>query len=69
MEQRDAYITARIEDECAGCEDVLSHDRETGEPLIGFRPAEGCPVHGVDVAAFWAELNAELRQRFGVPDA
>lgn len=57
--QRDAWITTRIENDCVGCE-TLSH----ADGYDSWRPAERCPVHGVDCATWWEHLNAELDRRW-----
>lgn len=57
VEPRDArvaYVTAQVENECDGC--VADGDVWT--------PAEACPVHGVDAAAWWLELNRQLDERW-----
>lgn len=53
---RDAWIKSRVENDCEGCVEF-----DHGE---GWRPAEGCAVHGVDSDEWWHELNAELDTRW-----
>lgn len=55
---RDAWVTARVSNDCAGCETVYLADSEA------WRPAEACPVHGLEADAWWRELNVELDRRW-----
>lgn len=56
---RDAWIHERVENDCAGCE-TLSYP----DGYDAWRPAARCPVHGLDTATWWAELNRELDARW-----
>lgn len=55
---RDAWTTSRMENDCDGCE-ALYHDDD-----CQWTPAERCPVHGIDVDAYWRELNEQLDARW-----
>lgn len=58
QQNRDAWTTSRVENDCDGCETLYYADSEA------WRPAERCPVHGIDYAEWWAELNRELDRRW-----
>lgn len=56
---RDAWISARVENDCKGCTSRYETDGyET------WTPAEECPVHGITCEAWWAELNVQLDARW-----
>lgn len=48
---RDAWIYARVENDCEGCESLIDER---------WRPAENCPVHGLGAEQYFVDLNAEL---------
>jgi hypothetical protein len=56
---RDAWVTSRVENDCAGCDSIYDGGLE-----VGFRPAEHCPVHGIDAQTWWDELNEQLDERW-----
>jgi hypothetical protein len=58
-QQRNDWITARIENDCVGCEEVYHPDGERS-----WHPVERCPVHGVEADDWWAALNVELDLRW-----
>lgn len=52
---REEWTRARIEDDCIGCETLDD---------ASWRPAEHCPVHGVEFESYFRQLNVELDRRW-----